>query len=125
MLNLDTIVERVDDVLSARRVFGEPVVKNGTTVIPVARIMGGAGGGEGPTGATSADEATGKTRKLQQFGGGFGLSARPAGVYVLQGDKVSWIPAVDVNRVLVGMQVVAVVLLLTIRSIVRSRAAHA
>ena len=71
-------------MLSARRVFGEPVIKNGTTVIPVARIMGGAGGGEGPTLAVSGD--AGAETNAVPGGAGFGLAARPAGVYVLQGD---------------------------------------
>ena len=126
MLTMDTLVDRFDETLSARRVFGEPVVKNGLTVIPVARIMGGAGGGENPTepGSGGAEGTESKPRQ-PGFGAGFGLAARPAGVYVLQGDKVQWLPALDVNRVVLGMQVVAIVLLLTIRSIARARAAHA
>jgi uncharacterized spore protein YtfJ len=125
MLNLETIVDRVDDTLTARRVFGEPVVKNGTTVIPVARIMGGAGGGEGPTPTTAAGEAGTETKPVTSGGLGFGMAARPAGVYVIQEDRVRWIPALDVNRVVMGMQVVAIVLILTIRSIARARATRA
>jgi uncharacterized spore protein YtfJ len=81
------------------------------TVIPVARVAGGAGGGGG---AAPQGEGQGE-------GSGFGVSARPAGVFVLKGDKVRWQPAVDVNRVILGAQVVAVVALLTVRSIIRSR----
>jgi uncharacterized spore protein YtfJ len=125
MLNLETMVDRVEETLTARRVFGEPVVKNGITVIPVARIMGGAGGGEGPTPTTPAGEAGTETKPVTSGGVGFGMAARPAGVYVVKEDSVRWVPAVDVNRVLFGMQVVAIVLLLTIRSIVRARLAHA
>ena len=33
------------DSLTVNRVFGEPYEKNGVTVIPVAKIQGGAGGG--------------------------------------------------------------------------------
>lgn len=123
MTMMDTLVGRVDDTLSARRVFGEPVIKNGITVIPVARVMGGGGAGEGPTPPTT-DATTGEVRTTQQSGGGFGLAARPAGVYVLQGEKVRWIPALDLNRVLFGMQILAIVALLTVRSIMRSRAAR-
>ena len=35
--------------IGARRIFGEPYEKNGVTVIPAARIMGGIGGVEGET----------------------------------------------------------------------------
>jgi uncharacterized spore protein YtfJ len=123
MLNLETIVERVDDTISARRVFGEPVVKDGVTVIPVARVMGGAGGGEGPAPTTTGEPGS-ETRPASVASGGigFGLAARPAGVYVMKGDSVRWIPAVDVNRIVFGMQMVAIVLLLVVRSMAKSRA---
>ena len=32
-------------------------------------------------------------------GGGFGVLARPVGVYVLTDGRVEWQPAVDVNRI--------------------------
>ncbi|HEX5504432.1 MAG TPA: hypothetical protein VFW96_17545 [Thermomicrobiales bacterium] len=38
---------------------------------------------------------------------------------------MSWQPAVDVNRVILGGQLVAVVLILAIRAIVKARAARA
>ena len=65
------------------------------------------------------------TKAAPSGGAGFGLTARPAGVYVVKEDSVRWIPALDVNRVVMGMQVVAIVLILAIRSIARARAAHA
>ena len=120
MLNLESIVERVDDTISAKRVFGEPIVKDGVTVIPVARVTGGGGGGEGPT-ATVTEEAGTEAKPVPSGGIGFGLSARPAGVYVMKGDSVRWIPAVDVNRIVFGMQMVAIVFLLVFRSIAKAR----
>ncbi len=47
--------------------------------------------------------------------------AKPAGVYVISGDTVRWQPAVDVNRVILGGQIVAVVMLLVLRSVLRRR----
>jgi hypothetical protein len=41
---------------------------------------------------------------------------------MIRGGEVTWRPALDLNRVIPGGQVVAVVLLLTIRSIVKRRA---
>ena len=55
-------------------------------------------------------------------GFGYGFGARPAGAYVIREGKVSWQPAVDVNRLMLGFQVVAVVALLTVRAIVKARA---
>lgn len=114
---IESVVGRADDALNARRVFGEPVNKNGLTVIPAARVVGGGGGGSGP-----ADGPEGAaTGTPSGSGAGFGLSAQPAGVFVLKGEDVRWIAAVDVNRIVFGMQIVAIFLFLTVRSIAKMR----
>jgi uncharacterized spore protein YtfJ len=95
--------------LSVNRVFGEPFERDGVTVIPVASITGGGGGG----GDNSAEGGS---------GGGFGMLAKPAGVYVIRGTDVSWQPAFDLNRVIVGGQLLGLVALLTLRSFVKKRA---
>jgi hypothetical protein len=41
---------------------------------------------------------------------------------VIRGDDVTWRPAIDVNRVIIGGQVIALVALLVVRSIARARA---
>lgn len=97
------------DALTVKRVFGEPIEKDGVTIIPAARIGGGAGGGSG-----DSEDGSGS-------GGGFGLIATPAGAYVIRDGEVTWQPAIDVNRIVMGGQIVAVVLLLVIGSIVRAR----
>lgn len=109
-MDLQKMVDGVSDALTVRRVFGEPYAKNGVTVIPVADVRGGGGGGEGE----DAEHSGG-------MGGGFGLSARPSGVFVIRGDEVAWKPAVDVNRIVLGSQIVAVIALLTVRKIVKRR----
>ena len=92
--------------------FGEPYEKNGMTVIPVARVRGGAGGGggEGPEGVGKGS------------GSGMAVTAGPVGVYVVQGDQISWQPALDLNRVVAGVQFVLITLLWTIRSVAKARA---
>lgn len=50
-----------------------------------------------------------------------GVSARPIGAYRIKGDQVAWIPAVDVSRIVVTGQVVAIVALLVLRSVLRRR----
>lgn len=86
-----------EQILNARRVFGEPIVREDSVILPVAKIRGGAGGGNAPSTGQGA----------QGEGGGFGLIAKPAGVYVVRGEKVRWIPSVDVNRIIAGGQLVA------------------
>jgi uncharacterized spore protein YtfJ len=110
------LIAQVRDTMSVKRVFGDPYERNGVTVIPAASIRGGggAGQGEGAGGTAETPSATGSGS-----GGGFGVVAKPAGVYVIEGDNVRWQPAIDVNRVIVGGQIVAIVLLLVLRSIFR------
>lgn len=88
-MDAEELLERAREALSGQRVFGEPVERDGVTVIPAATVRGGGGGGVG-------DDGDGQ----QGMGGGFGLLARPAGAYVMDGGQVRWQPAVDVNRLL-------------------------
>jgi len=103
------------------RVFGAPIERDGVTVVPVATVSGGGGGGGGSgTPATGEDSET-ETPQGEGSGGGFGFSARPAGVYVIRNGDALWRPAVDVNKLALGGQLVAIVALLVIRSVVHHR----
>ena len=51
---------------------------------------------------------------------GFGVMAQPAGAFVIKGNEVSWQPALDLNRVILMGQVVAIVALFTARAIVKA-----
>jgi uncharacterized spore protein YtfJ len=109
------LMEQARDALTVKRVFGEPYERDGVTVIPAASLRGGAGGGGGE-GAAPDGSGSGSGS-----GGGFGLTAKPAGMYIIEGRQVRWQPAVDVNRIILGGQIVAVVLLLVLRSVLRHR----
>jgi len=106
-MNVDEMLRGAKDAMTAQTVFAEPIERDGTLIIPAAKVRGGGGGG-------GDSEENG--------GAGFGLSAKPAGAYVVRDGKVSWEPAIDVNRIVLGAQVVAIVLLLVLRSIFRKRA---
>jgi uncharacterized spore protein YtfJ len=114
-MEVEEIIEKARDTLTVKRVFGEAYEKDGVTVIPAAAVRGGAGGGSG-----EGPEGTGRGG-----GGGFGVTARPAGAYVIRGDEVTWRPALDVNRIIVGGQIVAVAALLAIRAVAKARARRA
>jgi uncharacterized spore protein YtfJ len=110
-MNLTETISNARDSITVKRVYGEPYERNGVTVIPAATVMGGGGGGEG-------DQGDGQTGS----GGGFGLRARPVGAYVIRGEEVSWRPAVDLNRVILGCQLLGLAaILLTHRRRVRQR----
>jgi uncharacterized spore protein YtfJ len=106
----ETVAEMSRNIGIADAVFGSPIDRDGVTVIPVARLARGAGAGSG----TEPGEGGGG-------GGGFGVTARPVGAFVIRNHRVSWRPALDLNRVITGGQIVTVVALLTVRAVVRSR----
>ena len=110
---LDAVSQAVD-AGSAGRVFGTPITHGDVIMLPVARIKGGGGGGGGTAPANQNGRQEGS-------GGGFGTSARGLGVFVLKNGEVTWRPAVDVNRIVLGGQLVAITALLVARSILRHR----
>jgi uncharacterized spore protein YtfJ len=85
-MNVDELLARARDGMTVSRVFGEPHVQDGVTVIPAALIVGGGGGGGGRDSAGNDGE-----------GGGFGLFAAPVGAFVVQDGQVRWVPSIDVN----------------------------
>jgi uncharacterized spore protein YtfJ len=108
-------IDAVKDALTVRRVFGDAYQVDDVMVIPVARVRGGGGGGGGEgTGTNNGNEGSGVGAGM-----GFGMDARPIGVYVVKDGDVTWQPAVDVMRVIVGGQLLGLVAILAFRSIVR------
>jgi uncharacterized spore protein YtfJ len=107
------IMAKVRESMTVRTAIGEPVVHDGVVVIPAAKVRGGAGGGVSGEKTDAGDN--------EGSGAGFGMSSHPVGAFVIRNGTVSWRPAIDVNKVILGGQIVAVVALLTIRSIVKSR----
>lgn len=65
-----TVTERLQDSANARTVFGDPVERDGRTVIPVARVAYGFGGGFGDQqgGAESSEGKGGGTGAAYRVG---------------------------------------------------------
>jgi len=106
-MNALDAVNQAKDVITVRRVYGEPIEEDGLTIIPAASVMGGGGGGGDTDG---------------NGGVGFGVRAKPAGAWVIKDGEATWRPAFDLNRTILVGQVIAIVALLVTRSIVKSLA---
>jgi uncharacterized spore protein YtfJ len=85
-MDLDTLLQGHREAVNVRRIYGDPVERDGVTIVPAAAVFGGTGGG-------GDDDGNG--------GGGFGLIGRPVGAWVIRDGEASWKPAVDVNRAVV------------------------
>ena len=107
-MELQELLSGTRDAISVKRVYGDPYEKNGLTVIPAAAVRGGGGGGVGE----HAGEDSGS-------GGGFGVAARPSGAWIIEDGEVTWKPAVDVNRIVLGGQVIALAAILVAGRVLR------
>lgn len=100
-MEVQELVANAREAVTGRQVYGDVYEKNGLTVIPAATVRGGGGGGVGRHG--EAEEGR---------GAGFGLIARPSGAWIIEEGKATWKPAVDVNRIVLGGQIVALAAIL-------------
>lgn len=107
-MKIEEIAQQGRDALTVKKVFGDPFERDGVAVIPVATLRGGGGGGSG-------EDMNGN----QGGGGGYGVSARPIGVYQVKDGKVTWIPALDLTKVILTGQVIAILFMLTLRSVLK------
>ncbi|HVR89338.1 MAG TPA: spore germination protein GerW family protein [Candidatus Limnocylindria bacterium] len=107
-MNVHDLISRAQDTITVKRVYGEPIEKDGLTIIPAASLSGGGGGGGGPADAGG--------------GAGFGVRARPVGAFVIKDGEVRWEPAIDVTRMALRGMLIPIVGMLVLRSIVKTLA---
>lgn len=107
-----SIMERLQSSASVRTVYGEPIVAEGKTIIPVARVAYGFGAGAGPV---KKDQGEGQTEAREAGGGGGGVYARPVGVVEITKEDTKFIP-IDERRKLAGALLIGLFLGLLIGS---------
>ncbi len=99
-MDLQRYFEGIQQALSSsaqvKTVFGEPISAEGKTIIPVARVRYGFGGGMGSGPTRSGDEQ----RFGQGGGGGGGMIAQPVGVVEVTAAGTRFIPVHSPKRLL-------------------------
>jgi uncharacterized spore protein YtfJ len=111
-------LDALKEIMTVKRVFGDAYQTDGVTVIPVAAVRGGGGGGGGEGTASNA-QGTGTGGGL-----GFGVNMRPVGVFVVKDGTVAWTPSIDVMRIVLGGQLVALAGILTLGFVLRRGRRH-
>ncbi len=101
-MKVEEVLSKTRDAVTVKRVYGDPYEKDGVTVIPAAAVKGGAGGGSGH------DE-----KGQEGEGGGFGVTGRPAGAFVVKDGQVKWLPAIDPNRLFLTIGAIVIAYVLT------------
>ena len=89
---LRSITERLEGSANVSTVYGEPIVAEGKTIIPVAKVRYGFGGGFGE-GKGSEDEGQGG-------GGGGGFEVTPIGIIEITPEGTRYISFEDKKRLL-------------------------
>ena len=102
-MDVQETVAKAADAMNVKRVFGDPIEHGELVVIPAAKVRCGAGGGRGPK-PDGVEAGTGSA---------FRITASPVGAFVFKNGKVRWKPAIDINRVILGGQLIVLVALLT------------
>jgi uncharacterized spore protein YtfJ len=98
------------DAITVKRVYGDPIERDGVTIIPAARVAGGGGGGGGQD----------KEGGGEGGGTGFGMWAAPAGAYVVRANgDVEWHPAVDRTAIILSVSGVMTAALFAIRAAIK------
>lgn len=139
--DLRRLTDAADDSFSVRRAYGEPYEHQGHLIVPVAKVWGGLGTGSGGGAGTGAGRGSGQgtgTGKGSDAGdasgdaggeirgethgegsgegggggGGYGLRVKPLGVYVVSAEGARWQPVLDLNKVILGGQIVGIAIAL-------------
>lgn len=93
---LTKLIESLGGAASAQAVFGTPVEKDGTTVVPVARVRYGVGGGGG-RGQGRKKRDAGDADQVG-YGHGGGVQASPVGFIELRGGEATYKRIADPAR---------------------------
>ena len=119
-MDVQKTIEEAKDAMTVRRVYGDPDEKNGVTVDPSARARAGRRGHgrrrrRRPPRSRVASWVRDRFRDRCETRGRVRRQRRRCELAIL---------AVDVNKVILGGQIVAILALLVARSIAKSRASR-
>jgi uncharacterized spore protein YtfJ len=87
---LKSVVERLKESAVVKSVYGEPIQAHRKTIIPVARIAYGFGGGSG--------KRVHDGQPNEGEGGGGGMAAIPVGVFEVTDTSTRFVPLHDKRR---------------------------
>ena len=120
---VERLAERVGGKASVRAVFGDPIEREGITVIPVAKVRWGFGGGAGRGPVAVGPGLAGDDAETNQSGsgtgGGGGLTADPIGYLEIGPDGASFLPITSARPSPAFMLAAGVAAMLVFRGLAR------
>ena len=111
---LKGISERLEGAANVRTVYGEPIVAEGKTIIPVAKVRYGFGGGFG--------EDKGSEDAGQGGGGGGGVEVTAVGILEITAEGTRYVSFEDRNRLIkAGLAIGLIAMFILGRILLRNR----
>ncbi len=129
---LNSVMDKLKKVGGVELSFGNSQTVGDLTIIPVARVMYGFGGGSGPAGGRrrrkkekvhsiddtseemieSEHQEQPETPKKEEMGmgGGGGMKTVPVGIFVFKGDKVRFYPVLSFKETGIAIAIIFVML---------------
>jgi uncharacterized spore protein YtfJ len=98
---LHSLLERLQQSANVKAVYGEPIEARGKTIIPVAKVGFGIGGGEGMKHCLPTTEDKGG----EGMGLGGGVGAKPLGVLEVTDEATRFIPITSQKKLLAAAAV--------------------
>jgi uncharacterized spore protein YtfJ len=83
-MEIQELLHALVNQVGAKTVYADPISTDGKTIVPVAKVRCGFGGGSGK-----------KEGQQQGGGGGGGFVARPVGFIEISSAGARWVPIVD------------------------------
>jgi uncharacterized spore protein YtfJ len=96
---LKSLSEQVSESATVQKVYGEPIIHEQKTIIPVAKVRAGFGGGFGEARSDSSQEGS----RNEGSGMGGGLMVDPVGVYEITAESTRFVPLRKGRYVAVGV----------------------
>ena len=108
---IQSFVDRFTGEASVRKVYGEPIVAGDKTIIPVARVILGLGGGFGEGNLGGGKTTSSASGSGQGDGGGLGggLMISPQGFIEVTPTETRYVPLGRVRYVVLGLAIGLVV----------------
>lgn len=126
---LNSVMDKLKKVGGVELSFGNQQIVGDLTIIPVAKVMYGFGGGSGPAGRKkkkdkvhtidetseemieSGHQDTPEPKKEEMgMGGGGGMKTIPIGIFVFKGEKVRFYPVLSFKETGIAIAIIFVML---------------
>ena len=102
---IQSLSERLQSSANVKTVYGDPIVAEGKTIIPVARVAYGFGGGSGSRKMEGEGGEENEGGESAGSGGGGGVAASPVGVVEITPQETRFIPFEERRKLVLALMI--------------------